>query len=87
MQAAIVHMIGDLLQSVGVIIASIVIIYEPKWLIVDPICTFIFSVLVMFTTIPTFSKCIGILMEGTPEDVNVDKLKTEVLKISSVTGL
>jgi Co/Zn/Cd efflux system component len=62
-QAAVVHMIGDLIQSIGVIIAAIIIMFKKDWLIVDPICTFLFSILVLFTTVPTFGKCMGILME------------------------
>ena len=61
--------------------------YKPDYLIVDPICTFVFSILVMFTTIPTFVKCIGILMEQTPEEVATDKLKADLLKISHVNKI
>ena len=81
------HLIGDLLQSVGVIIAAIVIIYEPSYLIVDPICTFLFSVLVMFTTIPTFIKCMKILMEQTPCEIRVDHLRAGIMKIPHVSSI
>jgi divalent metal cation (Fe/Co/Zn/Cd) transporter len=67
-----VHLVGDLLQSIGVIIASIVIIFRPDFKIVDPICTFIFSVIVLFTTGPVFKECIQILMESSPKDVRTD---------------
>lgn len=53
-RAAIVHLIGDLLQSVGVIIAAIVVITKPEWKIIDPICTYLFSLLTLATTIPVF---------------------------------
>ena len=50
-----VHVIGDMLQSIGVIIAAGAIkIWGSKVLIVDPICTYLFSVLVIFTTVPIF---------------------------------
>ena len=62
-KAAVVHAIGDLLQSIGVIIASVVITIWPNAKIVDPICTYIFSIIVMFTTIPVFKACVSILME------------------------
>jgi len=65
-RAAIVHAIGDLLQSIGVIIAAIVISIWPNAKIVDPICTYLFSVLVMFTTVPVFRDCISVLMEQQP---------------------
>ena len=86
-QAAIVHLIGDLLQSIGVIIAALVIMYKPNWLIVDPICTFLFSVLVMFTTIPTFLQCVGYLMECTPTEVRSDLIRSEILALPEVERL
>jgi len=49
-RAAFIHIIGDIVQSVGIVIASLVVYFKPEWRIVDPICTFIFSIIVMFTT-------------------------------------
>lgn len=49
-RAAFIHVIGDVIQSVGVFVAAIVIYFWPQYAIVDPICTFIFSIIVLFTT-------------------------------------
>jgi zinc transporter 2 len=55
--------LGDIVQSVGVVIAAIIIYFKPEYKIVDPICTFIFSVLVFITTIPILKvKIIDILI-------------------------
>jgi zinc transporter 2 len=59
-------------MSVGVIIAAIVIYINPNFTIADPICTFLFSIIVCFTTVPVFKDCIRVIMEGTPEHVNVE---------------
>lgn len=69
-KAAIIHAVGDLLQSVGVIIAAIIITIWPEYKIVDPICTYLFSVIVMFTTIPVFKECISVLMEQQPDGLD-----------------
>lgn len=50
-RAAIVHAIGDMVQSVGVIIASALIWYHPNWVFIDPICTFGFGIIVLFSTL------------------------------------
>lgn len=50
-RAAFIHVIGDMLQSIGVFCAALVIYFYPTWKLADPICTFIFSVVVLFTTI------------------------------------
>jgi hypothetical protein len=49
-RAAAIHIIGDIVQAIGVLIAAILIYACPEWQVIDPICTFMFSILVMFTT-------------------------------------
>ena len=73
-RSAVVHAVGDLIQSVGVIVAAIVIVYKPNYQIADPICTYIFSVIVMFTTVPVFQDCYAILMEFGPKDIDVEQV-------------
>ena len=81
-RAAIVHMVGDMVQSIGVIAAALIIYLKPEWKIADPICTFLFSILVMFTTIPVFSDCMRILMESAPVDMDVLDVFYAILEVS-----
>ena len=78
-RAAIVHMVGDMIQSLGVIAAALIIYFKPDWTIADPICTFLFSILVMFTTVPIFKDCMRILMENAPEDIDTVELFNALL--------
>jgi solute carrier family 30 (zinc transporter), member 2 len=50
-RAAFIHVVSDFVQSCGVFLAAIVIYFKPEWNIIDPICTFMFSILVLFTTL------------------------------------
>lgn len=50
-RAAAVHVLGDLLQSIGVLIAAVIIKFIPTAKMADPICTLIFSVIVVCTTL------------------------------------
>jgi solute carrier family 30 (zinc transporter), member 2 len=63
-RAAAIHVLGDLISSVGVLIASIVIMARPEWTIVDPICTFFFSFLVISTTFTLIYQVCTVLMQG-----------------------
>ena len=63
-KAAFIHVIGDFVQSLGVFTAALIIFFKPEWKIVDPICTFIFSVLVLGTTLSILRNTINVLMEG-----------------------
>ena len=48
--AAYIHIMGDLLQSIGVCIAAVIIVIWPSASIADPISTLVFACLVMCTT-------------------------------------
>lgn len=68
--AAFLHALGDMIMSIGVCCAATVIYFQPTWTIADPICTFVFSVIVCFTVTPIVKNCINVLMEGAPADVD-----------------
>ncbi|CAB3360208.1 Hypothetical predicted protein [Cloeon dipterum] len=76
-RAAFIHVIGDFLQSVGVCIAAFIIYFKPEWRIVDPICTFLFSILVLMTTFAILKDTLRVLMEATPKGMEF----TDVLDI------
>lgn len=80
-EGAYLHVLGDLLSSVGVVIASVIIWINPLWWYADPICTYVFTFIILFTTFPLFKRCLAIMMESTPDDVNLEKLKHEILSI------
>ena len=63
-RAAFIHVLGDFLQSLGVFVAALIIYFRPDLGIIDPICTFLFSVLVLFTTIRILKDTMNVLMEG-----------------------
>jgi len=67
-----------------VIIAALVIWLYPEARIVDPICTYLFSIIVIFTTLPVLKDCSNILMEGAPKEVDNTKLKESIMKIKNV---
>ena len=69
--AAYLHVLGDMIMSVGVVIAAIIIYLRPDWKIADPICTYIFSIIVCFTVKPIIKSCIQVLMEGSPQEINI----------------
>lgn len=65
-RAAIIHVLGDLLQSVGVLLAALIIKFYPNGRIADPICTLLFSLLVICTTVRIGRDSIWYLIEGSP---------------------
>ncbi|KAM5339469.1 putative proton-coupled zinc antiporter SLC30A4 isoform 2-T2 [Glossophaga mutica] len=83
-RAAFVHALGDLVQSVGVLIAAYIIRFKPEYKIADPICTYVFSLLVAFTTFRIIWDTIVIILEGVPKHLNVEYIKAALMKIEDV---
>lgn len=78
MQAAYLHILGDIINSVGVLVASLLIyVSDGKLWFCDPLCTYVFGFLVFYTTRQTFVYCVNILLERSPVDVS--KLRKELL--------
>ena len=90
-RAAYIHIIGDMIQSLGVLIAAIIIYLfqdtHPGIRIFDPICTFVFAIIVLCTTIPVSKDCINVLMEAAPGDINAEKLYAELQKVIGVVNI
>ncbi|XP_058805638.1 proton-coupled zinc antiporter SLC30A2-like isoform X3 [Phymastichus coffea] len=83
-RAAFIHVLGDFIQSAGVFIAAIVIYFKPEWSIVDPICTFLFSILVVLTTVTIIKDVVNVLMEGTPKGFDYSHVENTFMQIDGV---
>ena len=81
--AAFLHVMGDMLMSVGVIIAALFIYFYPSLWYADPLCTYLFSVIVMTTTLPIIKNIIGIMMEGAPKNIDVEQLESDLATLNT----
>nr|CAZ68126.1 heavy metal transporter MTP1 [Arabidopsis halleri subsp. halleri] len=86
-QGAYLHVLGDSIQSVGVMIGGAIIWYNPEWKIVDLICTLVFSVIVMGTTINMSRNILEVLMESTPREIDATKLEKGLLEMEEVVAV
>ena len=74
-EAAYLHLLGDVINSIGVLIAALVIYFtDGRLWYFDPMCTYIFSVIVFYTTRITFAHCISMLMEQTPANIELKEI-------------
>ncbi|NWI34271.1 ZNT3 protein, partial [Sula dactylatra] len=85
-RAAFIHVVGDLLQSVGVLVAATIIYFKPQCKIADPISTLFFSVFVLGSTFTILRDVFRVLMEGTPRGLEFDAVKEVLLGVSGVKG-
>lgn len=81
---------GDLLQSIGVLIAGILMWLRPSWWWADPVTTLMFSVIVFWTTRPLIKDITGILMQRAPLNIDTHTLEEQMhllRDVESVTRL
>ena len=71
----------------GVITAATLITFYPTAKIADPICTYLFSIMVIMTTAPVTRDCMRILMEVKPHTVDVHEFKQDVMMIEGVSEI
>ena len=90
-RAAYIHILGDMIQSAGVLIAALIIYFfqdtHPGVRIVDPICTFCFAIVVLCTTFPVSRDCFYVLLESTPRDLDIESLYNDLSSIKGVISV
>uniref|UniRef100_A0A7E4V6P9 ZT_dimer domain-containing protein n=1 Tax=Panagrellus redivivus TaxID=6233 RepID=A0A7E4V6P9_PANRE len=85
-RAAFIHVIGDLVQSVGVFISAVIIKFT-GFEMADPLCTFLFSILVLFTTYGVMRDTLRVLMECAPSHIDAGKMREDLMAIDGVSGV
>jgi len=72
-RAAFVHMAGDAISSLAVVIAGVVIRYT-HWPYADPVVSLLIAGFILYSAVGIVRDATDILMEATPKDLQVDKL-------------
>jgi cobalt-zinc-cadmium efflux system protein len=83
------HVVGDAISSVGVIIAA-VIIWRTGWMWVDPLMSVMIGVLILISSWRVLKSSLHILVEGVPEGmsiVEVGQVMSEVAGVDEVHDL
>ncbi|KAG6790730.1 hypothetical protein POTOM_006895 [Populus tomentosa] len=86
-QGAYLHVLGDSIQSVGVMIGGAIIWYKPEWKIIDLICTLVFSIIVLGTTIGMIRNILEVLMESTPREIDATRLEKGLCEMDEVVAI
>ncbi len=81
--SAYLHVLSDTLSSVGVILASILIIITGK-IIFDPIISLIIALIIFFNAIRLLKESTYILMETMPKNFDIKQIAQEIQKINGV---
>lgn len=85
-KGAYMHMAVDALVSLGVVISGI-IIYFTHWYIVDSIVSLIIVVVIVAGTWSLLTHSIRLEMDGVPVDIDLDKIKQELMKAKGIADV
>lgn len=80
-------MLGDLAQSVAVFIAGAIIWYKPNWMIVDPILTLAFCILVFHSTLSVLRSSVAVLLEEVPPKISYTQVQQDLSNLSNVADV
>lgn len=86
MRAAFLHVLGDLLGSVGAIIAALLMIFF-NWTWADTVASVLVALLILLSGWRVTKASFHVLMEGTPANVNVEKVINRMKCVEGVQGI
>ena len=89
-RGAVIHVFGDLVQSLGVAFAGALIWYhsdDPRWALADPICTFLFAAVVLWTTLAILRDISDVLMEKAPRGRDLDEIFNDLMALEGVSNV
>jgi cobalt-zinc-cadmium efflux system protein len=85
-KGAFLHVLCDLLGSIGAITAGL-IIYFWHFYIADTIISVVIALLVLYSSINLINSAVRILMEAAPKDVDIDGIKKNIESVNGVCNV
>jgi cobalt-zinc-cadmium efflux system protein len=82
-RAAFWHVLGDMISSVGVIVAGIVI-WITGWYVVDPIIAIVIGCIILWGAVRLVIESVDILLEAVPKHIILDDVVAFIKKIPNV---
>ena len=85
-RGAFLHVIGDMLGSVGAIVAALVML-ATGWYLADPLLSAGIGLLVLWSSWKLLAESVDVLLEAAPKDIDVAALTTAMREVPGVTGV
>ncbi|MFC4769881.1 cation diffusion facilitator family transporter [Effusibacillus consociatus] len=82
-RGAFLHVLGDALGSIGAIVAGLIMMYT-GWYYADPIISVVIGILVLLSSWRLLNETVHVLLEGTPRNMDIRKLKKAMLGVIGV---
>lgn len=85
-RSAFLHLMGDVMSTIGAVIAGVIIRYT-NWNWLDPLVSVLIGFLILWSAWSIVREALDILMEGTPTDINMDAMVEEIVSVDGVRGV
>ena len=86
LRSAFVHLMGDVISTVGAVIAGVLIYFTgANWL--DPFVSVLIGFLILYNAWGILRDAVDILLEATPRDVDMRKMVSEINEVEGVLGV
>ncbi len=84
MRAALVHMAGDALASLAVVVAAVILLFVPSATWLDPVSALTVAAIIVVQAFRVFRSSVAVLLESTPPDLDLAQLTAAMAGVSGV---
>jgi cobalt-zinc-cadmium efflux system protein len=85
-RSAYLHMVGDALAAVGVVVAGVIVLLTGESA-ADPVVSLLIGVLILWSSWGILSESVGVLMEGVPKGLDMGRVAESVAGVEGVLGV
>ena len=82
-KAAVVHMAGDAVGAVAIMLGAIAIHYT-GWILIDPILSFVLAAFILYTAWDIIRESLNILLEGLPRGIELSVVTRAMTDVEGV---
>ena len=83
LRSAFLHLMGDVLSTLGAVIAGVLILFT-NWNWLDPFVSVLIGALILYNAWGIIKQTIHILLESTPENVDLPKMVEDIRQVDGV---
>jgi cobalt-zinc-cadmium efflux system protein len=86
LRSAFVHLMGDVLSTIGAVIAGVIIYFtDANWL--DPVVSVLIGFLILYNAWGILRDAVDILLEATPRDIDIKHMVQDIAAVDGVLGI
>ncbi|HLA88537.1 MAG TPA: cation diffusion facilitator family transporter, partial [Anaerolineales bacterium] len=86
LRSAFLHLMGDVMSTLGAVIAGVIIFFT-NWNWLDPLVSVLIGVFILWNAWGILRQSIHILLESTPESIDLDSMVADLLQVDGVQGV